>query len=154
MLNLSQGDSYHNFSHDNFTLVACWCKKFAPGWLYSIPLWGRHSWRPDNFLFFLYAKYPYIGFVFLPLLSLVMVVSTLRVWRTNSRGQRELSTSGKLISFFKCISFNLRLTKKILDFIVKKHPDLKTWLNIFDVYFNPENNNEYVYDAFKISRYK
>ncbi len=144
----------NNFSHDNLTLVACWCKLFAPKWLKKVPLFGRHTWRPDNFFFFLYVKFRPLGAIFLPLLSLLMVISMLRVWRTNSRGQKELSTSGKIISFFKCISFDLKITKKVLDYIVKKHPDLKTWLNIFDIYFNPENNNNYVYDAFVISRYR
>lgn len=129
----------NNFSHDNLGLIACWCKLFAPKWLRELPLFGRHSWRPDNFLFFFYVKYPYIGFVFLPLLSLVMAVSMIRVWRTNKRGHRYIDTDGKIISFFKCRAFNLRLTKKLLNFIIKKHPDLKTWIRIFKIYF-PEGH--------------
>lgn len=135
----------NNFSHDNWTLVACWLKTFRPSFFYLVPIWGRHSWRPDNLAFFLYIRFPWLFFWLIPVISGAMIISMMRVWRTNHRGHRYIDTDGKIISYFKCEVFGFRITRKILDWIIARDDDLKSWENIFQIYFGTEH---FVYKAF------
>jgi hypothetical protein len=135
----------NNFSFDNWKLVACWIRKFNPGAISALPLFGRHSIRSDNFFMFFYMKYPLLGIWFLWIPSLAMIISMLRVWRTNKEGNRYIDTDGKIISYFIVRSFNMRLTKFILDLIVNNSSSLLSWGNIFTIYFPKDH---YVLKAF------
>lgn len=142
---LSQGEEINNnFSFDNWKLVACWDKKFENTTEY-IPIWGRHSWRPDNLAFFLWIRFPTLLSFLLPVISLSMIISMLRVWRTTADGRRYIDTDGKIISYFVCECFDMRATRWALECLIKRDKDLKSWENIFKIYF-PENH--YVLEAF------
>lgn len=144
----------NNFSFDNWKLVACWLEKFAspphypPIMIKTVPVWGRHSWRPDNLAFFLWVRYRWM-IILLPIICLSMVVSVVRVWRKNKGGQRYIDTDGKIIAYFVTRAFRLERTQKLLDWIVKRDKDLKSWENIFSIYFPPEH---YVLTAFNLNK--
>lgn len=134
--NINKGrEINNNFSHDNWTGVYCWVNMFNKNLIEDLPLFGHHALRPDNFCFYFYAKYKWIGWIFLPIISLSMIISMLRVWRKGKNGEQYIDTDGKLLAFFKCKSFNFRITKWILDFIISKHKDLSGWSTIFDIYY-------------------
>lgn len=141
----------YNFSFDNWALVASWIKEFE-GSMSDVPLLGRHTWRPDNFIFFLWAKYPAIAAPALPFLSLSMIVSMLRVWRKDKHGNRYIDTDGKLINYYRTEAFSMPVTRAILDFIISNDKDLRSWEFIHDIYFSEEAGNIFVYQAYKLNR--
>lgn len=146
-------ETYHNFSHDNFIGIYCFFKKFDPEYISQLPLldhfnWStHHSKRPDNFLFFLWAKYPLLGIWFLWIPSIAMIIGSLRVWRTNSQGVKTISTSGKILTFLRTNTFNMPITKFICDYIINNHKDLKGYDKVFEIYHKVER--PHIYEAFK-----
>jgi len=132
-----------NFSHDNWTGVYCWLKVFDEESLRCLPLFGHHSLRPTNFFFFLYAKYPILGFPFLPIVSIAMIVSALRVWRGKG-SHSHITTSGKLLTYFKMKAFNMRITKWFVDAIIDSTPEFPDgWKTVFYIYHGKDKPEIY-----------
>jgi hypothetical protein len=133
----------------NFNFSQCWLKVFHPEQLGLVPIWGRHTWRPDNLAMFLYFRFPRLLFPLLAIIYASRIISTLRVRKINSRGELEISTSGKIISYFVCKAWGLDLLYKILTTLVRRDRDLKSWQNVFEIYFPI---NHYVRQAFYASQ--
>ena len=96
-------DGNPRFSLDNMVAVAGFARKTKfTKLLYGLPLFRRYSLRPDNFAYLLYCKYPLIGWWFLPITSLFMIISCYRA--ANNR------TSGPLLAYTKAKGINMRLT--------------------------------------------
>jgi hypothetical protein len=127
---------FENFSFDNWKLVACWLYTFENKTCLAVPVFGRHSWRFwDNLPFFIFIRAPKIFFFLRPWLAIFMIYSMLDVWRENKHGAVYIDTDGKIISFFVCESFEFHWTRSILDFIIKHNKWLRSWGNIFYIYF-------------------
>lgn len=138
---LDDGEELHqNFSHDNWTGIYAWCKMFKPDLIKELPLFGHFSLRTDNFAFYFWAKFPILGFILgLPIAMLSMIIGMLRVWRTSKTGDKYIDTDGKLLAYFKTKSFNMRVTRWLLNLIIKKHKDLRKWKTIFDIYYKDDH---------------
>jgi hypothetical protein len=149
----------NNFSHDNWTGVYCWVEKFEPRLMKTLPLFGHHSLRPDNFIFYFKAHHPYLSILIdlylftkirVPVIhltvSLTMIIGMLRVWRKGKQGELYIDTDGKMLSFFKVQCFKLKITGFILDFIIRNHKALKTWRTIFSIYH--ETDRPHIFAAY------
>lgn len=134
----------NNFSHDNWKGVACWLKRFEKDNLSSVPLLGRHSWRPDNLAFFLYAKNRLLGFPFIWIYLLFQIFDAIRM-RKDAGGVPH--TSGLLLNYFVLQTFNFNLTFKFVDWRVKK-TFKEGWLGVFERYYTQPNNAP-VLEAYK-----
>lgn len=96
-------DSNPRFSLDNMVAVAGFARRTGfKGLLRGLPLFKRYSYRPDNFAYLLYCKYPAIGFCLLPIVSLSMIISCYRAAPNR--------TSGPLLAYTKARGANMRLT--------------------------------------------
>lgn len=122
------------FSLDNLKAVAAFSrwnmKDIDSYWngrnLKALPLFNKHTIRPDTFCFLLYCKYPLLGFWFLWVPALFMISSCVRPYH---------ETSGKLLAYVQYKGANMRLTwwicKKLIG--VPMH-------EVFAVYF-PESDH-------------
>lgn len=138
----------NNFSHDNWKLVACWLNLFAKT-CKPVPLFGAHSARFwDNFTFFLYCRYQWMIFL-KPIISFFLILSVIRDTKTNSRGQKEITTSGDRLAFYIANCFQFKWTLLIMNKIVEKNPVLKSWENIQTIYLTKRKN---VLSAFRKSK--
>ncbi len=127
-----------NFSHDQMSLALCWLKKFDPEHIKWFPLFGHHSLRPTNFLFYLQAKYPIFKYLSLLIIAPVMIIGAMRPYKTLDNGTKELKTSGRIIDYFKCEVFGFKITKRIIEFIMSKN-DLIAYWKMFTVYHAVDN---------------
>jgi len=121
-----------NFSLDNMTGVICWLKKFDnPN--KDVPLLGHHSLHPKDFFFFLYAKYPIIGFWFLWIPMIAMIHSCWKTYKVRN-GNKMIATDGKILAFTRIKAFDLKITGILCDYIILKHSKFKNWKEVFDLY--------------------
>lgn len=98
-------DPNPRFSLDNMVAVSGFARKTkSKHLLEGLPLFRHYSLRPDNFIYLLYCKYPLIGFWFLWITSIAMIVSCART---------DNGTSGKLLSYVKYKGANMKLTWKV-----------------------------------------
>ena len=95
-------DPNPRFSLDNMIAVAGYSRKHKrKDILRKLPLFKKYSIRPDNFAYLLYCKYPLIGFWFLWIVSISMIISCART---------DNGTSGKLLAYTKHSGINMRTT--------------------------------------------
>jgi hypothetical protein len=137
--------------HDNWKMVACWLYYFY-GTCKPVPVLDRHTWRFwDNLPFFIFCKSPLFLFFLRPIIAPFLALSVVRVWKKKERDGKEfkeLTTSGDILAFFICTCFNFTWTMKFMTWYIHRHKDLKTWENIFSIYFT-QPNNKYVLDAYR-----
>jgi len=129
----------NNFSHDNWKGVACWiktCPREIPVKQKDIPLFGRHSLRPDNFFLFLYVKYPWIGFLFFWIYLLFQVFDAIRMRKDQDNIPH---TSGLILNYFVLQSFNFKLTFNLVSWLVRKNNYFKGWDKVFHRYYPTEH---------------
>lgn len=92
--------------------------------LTALPLFRAYSLRPDNFIYLLYCKYPWLGFWFLWVTSLSMIISC---YRTKNR------TSGKILAYIKARGASMWLTWSICEKVLPW-----SMVEIFQEYFPEE----------------
>jgi len=124
-----------NYSSDNWEAVYEWYYKYAREEMKELPLFGHHSKNPFDFIFFLWLKHPYIGFVFFPLVYLDIFIAAVKPYKMNQGTKKwERDTSGKLKAFFKMKALKMKLLKKITTYLIEKSSYYKSWENIFTIY--------------------
>jgi len=124
----------YNFSHDNMTSIICLLKKYDPKMVSDFPLFGYHSVRPDNFLFYLRVKYPLLGIWLYWIPMLGMWLSAVRVMRTNKAGDEYEDTDGVQLAWVKMYAVRLPLTEYVMNYLVNKYRG--GWLRTFTIYHN------------------
>lgn len=123
----------HNFSFDNWKLVACWMHKFYET-CGPVPIFGWHSVRIyDNLPFFIFCKAPKIFFFLRPIISFFLILGVVNIWEKNSSGQEYIDTDGDRIAFYVTEVFGFKWTRKFIDWFIKRS-QLKSWQNIFEIY--------------------
>jgi hypothetical protein len=129
----------YNFSHDNLKLIAAWKANFGIDPI-KTPLWGRHSWHPSNFCFFLYV-YLYerglgsLGAPFWLLYCVDRIYSALRM-RRDSDGIPH--TTGLLLSYFTLRAFGANMILRFITYRVNKCFD-SGWDGVFERYFDKDH---------------
>lgn len=130
-------DKNPRFSLDNMVAVAGFSYRYKlKEFLKALPLFRRYSMRPDNFVFLLYCKYPLIGFWFLWITSIFMIISCYRAAPNR--------TSGPLLCYVKARGANMRLTWWICK---KVNP--MGFLECFNTYY-PEMSHPIRLEAKKV----
>jgi len=112
-----------NHSLDNWIAIYAWVKTFLPSHLSRLPLFGHHSLRPDNFIFFLRVKHPKLFFVWMPLWfipMLAMWATALRQHGEDRHGSYEYRTSGVQLAWLKLQAIDSPITKRVMDYLVNK----------------------------------
>jgi len=143
--------AWQNFSHDNWNLVYCWICTFQPNLIHRLPLWGRHSLHPIRFMSFFIVKYPILGLVFLPFFLADLVFENLRFKKKNRHGITEITTTGKLQTYFMLRSFKARnvlfadLMFKLQTFLIEKSG--YSWDQIFSIYYEPMHRVKVAYNS-------
>jgi len=144
-----ESKSGQNFSHDNWTGIYCFFKLFNPQRIKKLPLWGRHSWRPDNFAFYYFAKKKFLYKLMYPIMKYAMIKTMKRIERKDKDGNMHISTSGQILNYFKCHAFGLKKIKNELDLMVNEHPKIRNWGTIFEIYFGGPTGNKEVWKAWQ-----
>lgn len=121
-------DPNPRFSLDNMVAVAGFSYRYKfKEFLKALPLFRRYSMRPDNFIFLLYCKYPLIGFWFLWITSIFMIISCLRAAPNR--------TSGPLLCYVKARGIDMKITWWICQKVIPM-----SFLNCFELYYpEPEH---------------
>ncbi len=130
-----------NFSHDNWKGVASFMAKFNPDLLSTIPVFGRHSRNPLNFLTFVWMKYKIARVLLQPIISLRMIFNCIFTLKRDAQGRPH--TSGRLLDYFIAKTFKLDRTFALMESALVKYNDLKSFDNIFEIYFNDKNHYNY-----------
>jgi len=128
-----------NLSHDNFTAIVCLSSRY--GFDYHKDLFRKdliHSMlHPRDAVFYLSKCerwYSFIGKVMYPI-SLLAQMHSCYVVEKRRGDQVFLRTDGKLLTWLRCRTFNMRLTSLICTFIIKNNELFKTWKKCFGIYF-------------------
>lgn len=138
-----------NFSHDNWKGVAAWQMLFLNET--KVPVFGRHSWNPVNFITFLWMQNKVTRLLLQPFISLRMIFNCIFTMKRDSAGRPH--TSGRLLDYFLCKGFGLDKTLAIMTWTLGKFNDLKNWNNVFDVYFDLDTRYNYkVREAYYANR--
>jgi len=129
-LRTKNNDENDRFSHDNVSGLLALNKLIGANYHTSVHLFRRYSIRPDNFFFFVYAKYPLIGWFFIWIPCLAMIISSMREKRNG-----DLTTSGKLLLWLKCTTFNFPITLAICEYFIFRQKHYDNWADVFAYYF-------------------
>ena len=139
-----------NFSHDNWLAVLCWLHKFDDV-KFMFPTFGHHTLHPMNFIKFLWMKYPLAYPLRIVTMFEMLLGSTILARKTESG---KLHTSGILLDYYLCKSYDMKFMMKVLTFIVKRR-SWHSWLAVFHTYHgDPRDYNYKVFEAFQRSRVK
>ena len=134
----------NNFSHDNWKGVACWLEVNRPYDLKRVPIFGRHTWRPDNLALFIWIRYRRLGLLVLPLYQIFQFIDAIRM-RKDREGVPH--TSGLLLNYFVMRTFKMNWIFKFVNWRVGK-TFKHGWYDVFKRYFVQEDNVR-VLEAFK-----
>lgn len=126
----------NNFSHDNWKGVCCWLERYDKDLICMVPLFGRHSLRPDNFFLFLYIKHRKIGSLFIWIYLLFQVFDAIRM-RKDAQGIPH--TSGLLLNYFVLQTFGFKLTFKLVNWRVESSFPYG-WTGVFTRYYTQDDN--------------
>lgn len=123
-------------SHDNMTAIVCLSKQFG---LHYHEKYRHRDWmrrlHPRDIIFYLYAKGSVIGKILLPLSIISMLWAVFHKQITNG----VLDTDGKLLTWLRIETFDLKKTRRMAEFILKWRHN-KRWNDIFDIYFTDPNH--------------
>lgn len=101
------GDPNPRFSLDQMSAVAGFARSTGNlSLLKALPLFRKYSLRPDNFCYLLYCKYPLLGFWFLWITSIAMIISCCR---------KNNGTSGKILAYIKARGAGMWTTWSICE---------------------------------------
>jgi len=125
-------------SHDNAKGVIGLCKEndlFSP-----VPIFNKERPHPRDVVLFgmahRYFKYFWWLFVWIPCLA--FIVSAYQTWKV--RGDQVFKrTDGKLIAWAMCEVFDLKLTKKICTWLIKRNSEFASWGIVADIYYGHEH---------------
>jgi hypothetical protein len=128
-------------SHDNYTAIMCLSKLYNLNYHKRFRL-GHQCLHPRDLFFYCWISegfWHYVGLLFLWVPFLCMIESVLNTTYKTIDGHQVLETDGKLLTWLRINTFNMPLTKKLCDKIVK-------WKNysykfFFSVYFKPDHPN-------------
>lgn len=130
------------WSRDNHFGFIALSKRF--GLNYHKKMWLgdiKYLLQPSDVIFFMYATEGFLSFLAFPLLFISSIAMILTVFLTSYEtinDQQVLNTSGKILTWLTINSFNLPITKKICDFIVKKK--FGSYQVFLDIYFADPNH--------------
>jgi len=125
-------------SHDNYTMACCAAKWFDMEFVLSkLKIFSKYRMHPRDIAFYFYCKHPVIGYPFIWITSLAMIISCARVWKVRP-GFKAYSTDGKILALFRCIACDMELTYKICTWFLKRQPELTTWKKVIDYYFKAD----------------
>lgn len=126
-----------SFSHDEMTGLYCLLNDIQ-----DLPIikWEGEYWlHPRDIAFYLYCHFKVLGLIFLPVVTLSMIVSCLQDYKYRN-GKRFLRTDGKLLTYLRCKKYNLKMTFWICDKIIKNKKLFGSWDRVFSIYFkNPSH---------------
>ncbi len=97
---------------------------------------GRFMLNPPNGIFYAWASGGLLGLLalpFLPISSIAMIISCLFTSYKEINGVQVLETDGILLARLRFNTFNLSITKRICDFIIKKK--YGGYQKIFDTFY-------------------
>ena len=131
-------------SHDNMTGIYCACKSlmhYCPQSMENVmrhlPAIEKHRLHPRDLIFYNYAKGGLLGWLLLPLVSLMMIISCARIYKVRN-GNKIIATDSKLLTFIRCTAFELDWTFKICTWFISKNKFLKSWTGTALYYFKEE----------------
>jgi len=124
-------------SHDNKTGMV----SVFPDLNESIFKVGGRLWlHPRDIVFYGYQKYGWPFYPLLPIVSISNIISCARTWKTHDDGRSELTTSGKMLAWFRNRTAGLHLTQKICTWLIKRNPHFGSWYKIGKIYFSAEGH--------------
>jgi hypothetical protein len=147
-------------SHDNMTAIMCMSKRHGLDYHKRVRIWGLY-WHPRDLIFYSLLRnkwYDQWAKLFIPLLSIIMIVSCLRTFKTKpyfweriiyffKNGKfpelrTMISTDGKILNLLRFWSYKLPLTKRIC-YAILKHKFGKNFIyELMRIYFkNDEHPN-------------
>lgn len=141
-------ETNNNFSHDNWKGAASWSSKFRPEYLDDVPLFGRHSSHPINFLTFLYFKNRALGTLYLPLISTSMILPTIIPFKRDHLGRPH--TSGRILDYMVCKSLGMKITFSALTYYINRTPEFGGWDGVFNIYFKKDHRVSVAYYRGKV----
>lgn len=127
-------------SHDNFTAIVCLSKAY--GFKYHTQIFKReliHTMlHPRDFIFYLRMCdrwYSVLGLLLYPISLLAQIHSCVTDYK--KRGEQVfIKTDGKLLTWLRCKSFNIKVTSFICSKIISiKTKYFGSWKKCFDIYF-------------------
>lgn len=128
-----------NFSHDNWTLVYLWTLKFLPEFTISLPLLEAHSRHPIRFMFYFFIRFPLLGWIFLPLIYIHILIMASIKTRIDNHGNVEIPTSEKLQGYFYLCAIKAKgglganLIFKLQTSLVNQ--SVGGWDRVFKIYY-------------------
>ena len=99
-------------------------------------IFGRTWIHPRDLALYAWNKYPFLMPLCAPIVSLGCIISCRRTWRTDKFGNQELTTSGKMLSLIKMISFDMKITLKICTWLINRNKMFRLWTNVASIYFS------------------
>lgn len=134
----------YNFSHDNWTTVFCWFKKFTRKIPEDLPIFGHHTKHPLRFIKFLWMKYKLAAPLrIISLLDMIIRHGLIR----RQTGSGSYHTSGLLLDYYIHYSYENKVEMWILTKLMKTM--FKDWEEVFSIYHNHPNQYNYkVYQEF------
>lgn len=137
----SSGEKH--FSHDNLTGVFCLSKTLGTD--HHKKIWFRNYWaylHPRDFLWYLWANqrwYSYLVLPFFPIITLAMMHSCWSDFKVRN-GNKILKTDGKILSFLRLKAFNMPITARLCDWVLRNNKEFGSWKKCFEIYFrDPEH---------------
>lgn len=128
-----------NLSHDNRTAIVCLSKAY--GLEYHKEFISKsliHSMlHPRDFIFYAYASGGFLGVlgaILYPIALLAMVHSCWVSYKFRG-GKKFIRTDGKLLTWLRCKSFNLKITSLLCTWIIQKGILFGSWKKCFEIYF-------------------
>lgn len=128
-----------HFSHDNMTGLYCILKnEGSEAYMRSLPTvyWNRDFWlHPRDLAFYFWAKHPILGFPFIWIASLSMIISCIQKYKVRGNGNKIIKTDGKLLTYMRCKTFNMSITFSICSFFIRHHKYFNNWNDVAVMYF-------------------
>jgi len=122
------------FSLDNAVSFVCLSRLCGFDYRPFLGLNKHYSIHPKEFFFFLYAKYPLIGWLFLWIPMLAMMVSCWQEYKVRN-GHYIVKVDGKILMLLRCKAFNLRITEWICTRLILRQIYYDSLGDLFYRYF-------------------
>jgi hypothetical protein len=123
-----------NYSLDEWMGFICYMEYFnMDKEIGYVPLFGRHSMRPDVFLFILMAKYKWLR-PFLAWTQWIAMFLSCKKTHDKKPDGVHVATSGKLLSWVRLKAFRMTWTNKICMKLIKRGGIFDNWHDIFHYY--------------------
>lgn len=146
-------DGDGTWSHDNHTALVCASKilnmKLHKKFFYY--QWWRRA-HPRDFIFYMWASGGLLGLIGFSLLWIHTIIVVITCLSTKKAKNGALDTDGKLLAWLRTRSFNMPITKFLIDKAIQKNRAAGSWKKVFQIYFgdpNHPNRNfpDYIYNS-------